>query len=144
MTTPTAPEGTPATRVLHLAEREVWARAQGTGSYTGSTRGLDLAEVGFIHMSTTTQLPGVIAFLYGDAAASDVVLLVVDLPALAAAGVDVRWEPVEGAAAAFPHAYGPIPLSAVVATIDLATDDAGRLVLPDLTDAGVLAEPPSA
>ncbi len=142
MTTPTAPEA-PATRVLHLAGRDAWARALETGSYTGSTRGMDLAEVGFVHMSTAAQLPGVIAFLYGDVAASDVVLLVVDLPCLAAAGVDVRWELVEGAATAFPHAYGPIPVTAVVATADLATDDAGHLVLPDLTGAGVLTAPPN-
>lgn len=105
MSTSTGPDGAAARtgRVLHLADRAAWRRAERTGSYTGSTRGADLADVGYVHMSTAAQLPGVMAFLYADVAPETLVLLVVDLPTLGAAGVDVRWEALDGAGERFPH-----------------------------------------
>ncbi len=133
-----SPSDAAAGRVLHLAEAEAWRRGQQCGAYTGSTRGADLADVGYVHMSTAAQLPAVIAFLYADVAPDELVLLVVDLATLAAAGVEVRWEALEGAGSAFPHAYGAVPVAAVVAALDLATDDAGRLALPDLAGLHVL------
>lgn len=146
MSTSTGPDGAAARtgRVLHLADRAAWRRAERTGSYTGSTRGADLADVGYVHMSTAAQLPGVMAFLYADVAPETLVLLVVDLPTLGAAGVDVRWEALDGAGERFPHAYGPLPLGAVVAALDIMADDAGRLGLPDLAGLGVLGAPDAA
>ncbi len=139
-----------AGRVLHLAERGIWA-AVGRGgegtphtAYTGSTRGLCVDDVGFVHLSTATQLPAVMAAYYADVPAEDLVLLVVDLPTLEGCGVPVRWEDVEGADQPFPHAYGPLPRQAVVAALDLAVADDGRPAMPDLTGLGVLTGPPDA
>lgn len=128
-------------RVLHLADRTAWAAAQATGQYSGSTRGRTLAEVGYVHASTSAQLPAVMAAVYDDLPADDLVLLVVDLPAVAARGIEVRWENLDGGTEPYPHLYGPIPVDAVVAALPLAHDDDGALVLPDLAGLGVLEHP---
>ncbi|MEH3077232.1 MAG: DUF952 domain-containing protein [Quadrisphaera sp.] len=94
-------------RVLHLASRSVWERAQRDGAYRGSTLGADLEEVGFVHASTADQLPGVVERFYAGEDLADHVLLVVDVGACEAAGSSVRWEgPVEHGGP-FPHVYGP-------------------------------------
>jgi uncharacterized protein (DUF952 family) len=67
-------------RILHLAPAALWERARSAGSYRGSTRDHDLAQVGFVHASTARQLPAVIAGLYADAALEDHVILVLDAP----------------------------------------------------------------
>ena len=135
----------PATRVLHLAERAAWSADAVGEVYAGSTRGRSVAEVGFVHMSTAAQLPAVMAALYADVPAADLVLLVVDLPALAARGVPVRWENLEGGDVVFPHAYGALPREAVVAVLDLVpAEDGVGAGLPDLAGLGVLTGPPGA
>src|SRR3954471_20051564 len=93
------------TELWHLAERAEWQDAQATGSYERSTRGLSLAEVGFVHCSYPHQLAGGAAAFYADA--TDLVLLRIDPAAVPA---EIRVE--DG----FPHVYGPIPVAAVTAT----------------------------
>lgn len=129
-------------RVLHLADRAAWSAARATGTYRGSTRGLAVEDVGFVHMSTATQLPAVLAFLYSDVPAGELVLLVVGLAELADHGIEVRWENLDGGAEPYPHAYGPLPLAAVVATLDVE-GTAGALTLPDLSGLGVVQGPPT-
>ncbi len=102
----------------HLAERAEWEKALATGSYERSTRGLGLAQVGFVHCSYPHQLAGVAAAFYADA--TDLVLLRID-PAEVPAEIRVE----EG----FPHGYGPIPVAAVTAT-PVGRDAAGHLPLP--------------
>ena len=97
--------------ILHAALPEDWASARRTGTYAISTRGRTLAEEGFIHASTPAQLDGVLRSFYADL--PSVVLLVLDITALAAAGSPVRWEQVPGADDPFPHVYGGIPSSVV-------------------------------
>jgi uncharacterized protein (DUF952 family) len=108
------------TELWHLAEAEDWAQATRTGSYERSTRGLSLAEVGFVHCSYPDQAAGVAEAFF--AGAGDLVLLRVD-PARVPAEVRVE----DG----FPHVYGPIPVAAVTAAEPLARDAAGRLLLPE-------------
>ena len=108
------------TELWHLAERPEWGEAVRTGSYRRSTRGLSLAEVGFVHCSYPDQLAGVAAAFY--AGAGDLVLLRID-----PAGVPAEIR-VEGG---FPHVYGPIPVAAVTAAEPLTRDATGRLLLPD-------------
>ena len=108
------------TELWHLAEPEHWAEAARTGSYERSTRGLSLAEVGFVHCSYPDQAAGVAAAFYADA--GDLVLLRID-PAAVPAGIRVE----DG----FPHVYGPIPVAAVTAAVPLTRDAGGRLVLPE-------------
>jgi uncharacterized protein (DUF952 family) len=113
------------TTLYHLAERPDWAAAQAAGSYEKSTRGVSLAEEGFIHCSRRHQVRGIADLLFEDAA--DVVLLVIDSDRLT---VEVRYEPAVPGGEAYPHIYGPLPLEAVTEAIPLDRDAAGRLVLP--------------
>ncbi len=132
-------------RVLHLAAAEHWDAAQTTGQYRWSTRGATLDEVGYVHASTSAQLPGVVRAFYADADPTEYVLLVIDVDAAERAGSSVRWERPPGAESSFPHFYGPLPVSAVVAALPLAAGDppAGRFTLPDLTGLDVASTPPS-
>jgi uncharacterized protein (DUF952 family) len=124
------------TRILHAALPADWSAARAAGDYRVSSRGRTLADEGFLHASTTTQLAGVLATFYADV--PEVVLVVLDIEALAAAGSPVRWDDVPGAPAPFPHVYGPVPTtvvgqgSPVVATLALSHDPDQPWVLPDL------------
>lgn len=108
------------TELWHIAERADWTAAREAGAYERSTRGLGLAEVGFVHCSYPDQAAGVAAAFYADV--DDLVLLRID-PALVPAEIRV-----EGG---FPHVYGPIPVTAVTAIEPLTRDATGRLVLPE-------------
>jgi uncharacterized protein (DUF952 family) len=103
----------PAT-VLHLALVADWEHAQESGRYEVSTRGLTLAQVGFVHASEPHQVDGVAGAFYADVT-EPMVLLELDVAALEAAGSPVRWEEVPGAPDPFPHVHGPVPVGAVVA-----------------------------
>jgi uncharacterized protein (DUF952 family) len=111
--------GADVTELWHIAERADWAAAKEAGRYERSTRGLGLAEVGFVHCSYPDQAAGVAAAFYADA--DDLVLLRIDPVRVPA---EIR---VEGG---FPHVYGPIPVTAVTAVEPLTRDAAGRLVFP--------------
>ena len=128
-------------RILHLALRHDWTSAREAGSYELSTRGMTLAEVGFVHCSTAGQAAGVLARYYADLAPEDLVLLVLDVPAVEAAGSPVRWDPVPGEPDPFPHVYGPIPVSSVVADLQLPAGP-GPPRLPDLTGWDVVSSSP--
>ena len=99
--------------LYHLALPEEWAEAQALGEYRRSTRGQSLDQVGFIHASYAHQLEGTRRRFYADL--PRVRLLTIDPRRLAAAGVAVRPEPAPDGGELFPHLYGPLPLSAVVA-----------------------------
>lgn len=129
-------------RILHLAPRPAWREAVRTGQYRGSTRGVDLDQVGYVHASTAHQLSSVIEAVYGDDPLDDQVLLVVDVGTCEAAGSSVRWEISEGAVEPFPHIYGPIPVQAVVSVLRVTRREGGAVSLPDLTQLGVLGQPP--
>jgi uncharacterized protein (DUF952 family) len=129
-------------RILHLAERADWAGAQATGRYEVSSRGRTLADEGFIHASTSRQVDGVLSRFYADLDPADLVLLVIDIDALEAAGSTVRWDEVPGAPAPFPHSYGPIVPAAVVAALPIGGTRGGP-ALPDLTAWAVAADAPA-
>jgi glutathione S-transferase len=100
--------------LYHLALRQEWQAARAEGDYRRSTRGRALAEVGFIHLSAAHQVAATADRFYGDLPAGELVLLAVDPQRLAAAGLELRWEPAPGSGELFPHFYGPLPLQAVV------------------------------
>jgi uncharacterized protein (DUF952 family) len=119
-------------RILHAALPDDWGSARRSGSYAVSTRGRRLDEEGFIHASTRAQATGVLDAFYADV--PGVVLLVLDVDRLTAAGSPVRWDDVPGAPGPFPHVYGPIPVpAAVVASIDVAHRAGQPWELPDLS-----------
>ena len=103
--------------LYHLALPEEWRQARAAGVYARSTRGLGLEQVGFIHASYAHQLAATYARFYDDC--GPVVLLTIDPGRLDQAGVPVRAEPAgpgpAGSAERFPHLYGPLPLTAVLA-----------------------------
>lgn len=108
--------------LLHLALPEDWATARDVGEYRVSTRGRTLDEEGFIHCSTPGQLEGVANRFYGDL--GELVILRLDPDLLDA---EIRLEPpAAGVDELFPHVYGPIPASAVIATTRWERDDDGR------------------
>jgi glutathione S-transferase len=97
--------------IYHAALLEEWEAAQRAGTYTMSTRGMTVDEVGFVHAAHAHQLAGVLGRFYADV--DEVVVLSIDASALTA---PVREEPAGDAGdERFPHVYGPIPVSAVVA-----------------------------
>lgn len=101
--------------IYHLAFASDWAAAQEAGDYTISSRGVTLAEEGFIHASTDAQWPVVRERFYADVT-EPLLLLVID-PALLTS--ELRVEHVPEANDSFPHIYGPLNLDAVVEAIPL-------------------------
>lgn len=97
--------------LFHLAEAGHWEAAQRDGRYARSTRGLSLAQVGFVHLATGEQWPGVLARYYADHEGG-LVLLTLDPLRLTP---PLRWETAPGGTGElFPHLYGPLDLDAVV------------------------------
>ena len=101
--------------IFHIMVPEAWTQAQHTGAITTSTRGVSLAEEGFVHCSYAGQVAATAARFFGDLA--EVVLLRIDPARLAAPLVT---EDLTGAGEPFPHVYGPINLDAVVAATVVA------------------------
>jgi len=116
------------TRVLHIALTLDWEKAVTEGRYEMSTRNVTLAQEGFIHCSTPLQAKGVLARFYGDLPAEDLRLLVVDAEKCAEQGTPMQWDEVPGSDQPFPHFYGPIPVSAVVAVLPFTGPE-----LPDVS-----------
>ncbi|QKE83390.1 DUF952 domain-containing protein [Arthrobacter sp. NEB 688] len=98
--------------LFHIAHAEQWEKARALGRYEQSTHGLSLDEVGFIHLSTSEQWPGVLQRFYADVD-DELVLLTIDPERLSS---PVRWEAPEGVDEEFPHLYGPLDAGAVTAT----------------------------
>lgn len=88
-------------KILTAAE---WKLLQKTGRFDGSAD--DLRD-GFVHLSTTGQVPGTIERHFaGQSRLVLVAFRTVDL------GANLRWEPSRGGQL-FPHLYGPLLLTAV-------------------------------
>ncbi len=112
-----------ASVLFHIISVDDWAEAQRSGGYNPSS----LAIEGFIHLSARDQILRPANLLYRGR--DDLLLLRLDAEAL---GEAVVWEPgSHGEAEDFPHLYGPLPLSAVVGTIDFPCGPDGGFVLPE-------------
>jgi glutathione S-transferase len=99
----------PGMRIFHIATLADWKQAQESGTYTTSTYGRTLEEEGYIHASRPEQVPLVRDVVYADVT-EPLVVLEVETDLLDA---EVRDEQVGDQV--FPHVYGPIPTSSVVA-----------------------------
>lgn len=95
--------------IFHVTSATRWQQSLAAGEHTESTRGVELADEGFIHCSTADQLGPVLQRFYADA--TDLLILHIDESLLTAPLV---VEQLPGAPEAFPHVYGPINVSAVV------------------------------
>jgi len=117
------------TVLLHLITTAGWRSALAVGAIE------PLPEVGFVHLSNAEQVALPANRLF--AGRADLLLLVLDPERL---GVEVKWEPgVHGdpEAMRFPHAYGPVPVSAVLAVEPYRPDAEGRFGAPRLPDPDV-------
>jgi uncharacterized protein (DUF952 family)/GNAT superfamily N-acetyltransferase len=111
--------------LLHLIEPASWRAALAEGAL----RPPSLADVGFVHLSTPEQVDLPAERLYPGR--RDLVLLVVDPQRLRD---PVRWEPdvpEDPASMRFPHLYGPLPTSAVVAVVPYRPPASPVLPAPD-------------
>jgi uncharacterized protein (DUF952 family) len=107
--------------IYHIALEGDWEQALKGGRYTTSTRGLTLAEVGFIHASTAAQVAPVANVYYKDE--PDLLVLVIDTDRV---GPEIRWEDVPGSDAPYPHIYGPLNTDAVIETRPLVPGPDGE------------------
>jgi uncharacterized protein (DUF952 family) len=96
-------------RIFHVAAQTDWAEAQARGTYTTSTYSRSLADEGFLHASRAEQVAGVLERFYADVD-EPLVLLEVDTDLL-----DVPWREDPVGDDTFPHVYGPLSTTAVVA-----------------------------
>ena len=116
--------------LYHITTREAWIAATRNGAYTAPS----LASEGFIHCSTSAQVPAVARRFYGGQ--SGLVLLAIDPTRLTAT---LKWEAAAdgtipaGASGAgrFPHVYGPINMEAVARVLDFEPDSSGEFTVPD-------------
>ncbi|MBC8092174.1 MAG: DUF952 domain-containing protein, partial [Pseudonocardia sp.] len=94
--------------LLHLIPTAAWRECLAAGAVAPT-----VAE--FVHLSTAEQVVLPAGRLF--AGRPDLLLLVIDSERI---GVPVRWEPglpTDPAELRFPHAYGPVPTSAVLAVL---------------------------
>jgi uncharacterized protein (DUF952 family) len=112
-------------QLLHITDPATWQQSRAAGEYAMSTRGVTLAEEGFIHCSLPHQVLRIADLVYPDTA--DLIILVIDTDQLTA---PVRYEAAEPGGEQFPHIYGPLQVSAVVETVAVSRDATGQLILP--------------
>jgi uncharacterized protein (DUF952 family) len=96
-------------RIFHIATLADWKAAEESGTYRTSTYGRTLRQEGFIHAAYHDQVPGIRDGIFADVT-EPLVVLEIETDLLDA---EVREEQVGDQA--FPHIYGLIPTSAVVA-----------------------------
>lgn len=118
MSTPAPEASMIAYKVLTAGQM---AQLEADGIFAGAP--VDLAD-GYIHLSTADQLDETVRKHF--AGQDNLHIAAVDLEALADA---VKWEPSRGGAL-FPHIYGALPLSAVVAYGPLDRGPDGQVSLP--------------
>ena len=102
--------------LFHLVQPAEWAAAVGRGTY----RPASLNTEGFVHFSFADQVAGSANRHYADAV--ELVVVEVDADRLDA---QLRVEDSYGSGTAFPHLYGPVPVSAAVAVHPLHRDAGG-------------------
>ncbi|HEX4339552.1 MAG TPA: DUF952 domain-containing protein [Polyangiaceae bacterium] len=115
-------------RLYRILSVDEWSTARQDGVFHGSPH--DVRD-GFVHLSGAHQVAGTLAAHYEGK--SGLVLLVLDGDLLSSLpGIVLRWETSRDGAD-FPHLYGALPVSAVLAATPLALDADGVHVLPALT-----------
>ena len=101
----------PEASFLHLTTKQAWEDALKVGTYSLSTKGKTLEEVGFIHGSYPDQVEEVAGFVFGGSS-EELVLLHLDINKLQEAGIEVRVEEASNGKM-YPHIYGAIPCDLV-------------------------------
>lgn len=104
------PRRPPTAPVYHLTELAVWQRAQAEGHYPWSGRRGTYESEGFVHAGFAEQLSGTRTHRYADVADDALVVLELD-----AARLSVPVVVEDLGSGPFPHLYGPLPVTEVVA-----------------------------
>lgn len=126
-------------RLFHLALGRDWDAALAGAGYRASTLGRSVDEEGFTHCAHAHQVAGVARRFYADITEA-LVLLEIDPSLLTSQVVE---EVPSGATEAFPHVYGPIDVTAVVAAHEVVRGTDGELVLPAVVTGGSRGSGPS-
>jgi uncharacterized protein (DUF952 family) len=95
--------------IFHITTEAEWGRAQADGTYGGSTRGLTLAQVGFVHCAFEEQVTRVATTFFRGVPQLVVLRIAVDR-----LNAEVRYEDLHDEGELFPHVYGRLNLDAVV------------------------------
>ena len=112
------------TVIYKILHRDEWLAARRAGAFGGSE--IDRRD-GFIHFSTAQQAQETARLHFSGQ--QDLVVLAVDAEAL---GSKLRWEPSRGGAL-FPHFYGTLALTRVVAVYEARLNREGVPELGFLT-----------
>ena len=111
---------------LHLTTKQAWEDALMVGTYSLSTKGKTLKQVGFIHGSFPDQIEEVARFVF-TGSTEELVVLHLDINKLEANGLIVRIED-GGNGKMFPHIYGAIPCKLVDKVTAAHMDPDGQLI----------------
>jgi len=109
-------------RVFHITSGRRWREAKSSGTYLPES----FQDDGFIHCSYAVQVLRVANVLYRGK--TGLVLLEIDASLV---GCEVIDEKTEGGREFFPHIYGPLPCSAVIAVHLFPFDEDGLFQLPE-------------
>ena len=101
----------PETSFLHLTSKQAWEDALKVGTYSLSTRGKTLEEVGFIHGSFADQVEEVASFVFAGST-EELVVLHLNIDILESHGILVRVEEASNGKS-YPHIYSAIPCELV-------------------------------
>jgi uncharacterized protein (DUF952 family) len=128
-------------RIMHVALADDWEGCLRFGEYDVSTLATPFDATGYIHATTSTQLPAVLEQIYGHVTLP-LLLVVLDERALTDAGICVTWHDT-GDEERVPRILGSFPMEApiVVATISLERRD-NRWITPDLSRLSVRTHAP--
>lgn len=96
---------------LHLTTKQAWEDALKVGTYSLSTKGKTLEEVGFIHGSFADQVEEVAGFVFAGST-EELVVLHLDIDKLETHGIPVKIEEASKGKS-YPHIYGAIPCELV-------------------------------
>lgn len=113
---------------LHLTTKQAWEDALKVGTYSLSTKGKTLEEVGFIHGSFADQVEEVAGFVFAGST-EELVVLHLDIDKLETHGIPVKIEEASNGKS-YPHIYGAIPCELVDAVSKAYMNIGGRLVQP--------------
>ena len=101
----------PEASFLHLTTKQAWEDALKVGTYSLSTKGKSLEEVGFIHGSFADQVEEVAGFVFAGST-EELVVLHLNIDKLESHDIVVRVEAASNGKS-YPHIYGAIPCQLV-------------------------------
>jgi len=113
---------------FHLTTRQAWEDALKVGTYSLSTKGKTLEEVGFIHGSFADQVEEVAGFVFAGSS-EELVVLHLNIDKLESRGILVRVEAASNGKS-YPHIYGAIPCELVDRVSEAHMNQEDRLDQP--------------